>query len=223
MAPDDVHNLLCILLAHPYVGSLHFPAVASEAVQSALQRREAVSVDSPNVVLEGALPSRPMNTKVDLREAALQRLASNNPIATTAVFKHLLANVQTNLIGMSTARLTNESIEARPRRGLWGMNTCHRAVVECNDRASQHIHGMLHGGLTPALVADVAADGGIVREVVGELLPNVSADASLKDAGLTKHLAVELRKPLLVRLLPLRELLGDTVDLNRREAGGHAQ
>lgn len=168
-----------------------------------------MSVDSPNVVLEGALPSRPMNTKVDLREAALQRLASNNPIATTAVFKHLLANVQTNLIGMSTARLTNESIEARPRRGLWGMNTCHRAVVECNDRASQHIHGMLHGGLTPALVADVAADGGIVREVVGELLPNVSADASLKDAGLTKHLAVELRKRLVARL----GVLGHTVEL----------
>ena len=196
MAPDDVHNLLCILLAHAYVGPSHFPALASadvsDAVQGALQRRETVSVESPDVV------SRPRDIK--LGEAALQRLASNNPIATTAVFKHLLANVQANLIGLSTARLANEPLEARPRRGLWGMNTCHRAVVECNDRASQHIHGMLHGGLVPALVADVAADEGIVREVARELLPHVTMHESLTDAGLTRELAVELRKRLVARL-----------------------
>ena len=199
MAPDDVHNMLCILLAHAYVGPSHFPAVAPDGVQGAMQRREAVSVASPGAKV----------AKVDFGETALQRLASNNPIATTAVFKHLLANVHANLVGLSTARLSNEPLEARPRRGLWGMNTCHRAVVECNDRASQHIHGMLHGGLTPALVADVAADEGIVREVARQLLPNVSADASLASAGLTPDLAVELHTRLVARL----GVLGHAVNL----------
>ena len=75
--------------------------------------------------------------RVKLREAALQRLASNNPIATTAVFQHLMRNMRTNLIGLSSARLTNEPLEARSRRGIWGQPTCNRDVVECNDRASR--------------------------------------------------------------------------------------
>ena len=190
MAPDDVHNLLCIMLAHPYAGPTRFPSGncddIKEKIERGLQRHETVTLaDGQTVVLS---------------ENALQRLASNNPVATTAVFKHLLDNVHANLIGMPAARLTNEPLEARSSIGLWGMNTCHRDVVECNDRASQHIHGMLHGGLSPALVADVAAEEGVVLEVSKELLPDVSLDSAFEELGLTSTKAGELCNRLVSRL-----------------------
>ena len=134
---------MCIRLAHPYRGPSHFPAVAPRAFDLKLQQRTDFEAED--------------GTCIALGEPALQRLASENPVATTAVFRHLLSNVRTNLIGLSDARLINSPLEKRPK-GMWGVNSCNRDVKECNDRAALHVHGMSHGGLSPALVADVAAD-----------------------------------------------------------------
>jgi len=163
MAPDDVHNPLCIRLAYPYCGPAEFPAVVSDDFSCNLQQRLPAE-DGVRVP-----PGEP--GPQHLTESVLQRLASQNPVATTVVFKHLLANVHTNLIGIQEERKLNQPLERRAskQRGMWGVSACYRDVIECNDRASLHVHGMSHGGLSPTLVADVANDKELREEAMAAL------------------------------------------------------
>ena len=75
---------MCIRLAHPYRGPSHFPAVAPRAFDLKLQQRTDFEAED--------------GTCIALGEPALQRLASENPVATTAVFRHLLSNVRTDKV-----------------------------------------------------------------------------------------------------------------------------
>ena len=182
MAPDDVHNPLCIQLAHAYVGPDIFPAVAGAEFKRGLQCLRKKDAASTPVEDGEAVPTDDGNggeIRVALEEAALQRLASNNPIATTHAFSQLLNNVRTNLIGLSPARLTNVPLHRR-RKHMWGVNACHRDVKECNDRASLHVHGLAHGGLTPALLADVAADGELRAHAMAALDTQLKAELPLE-------------------------------------------
>lgn len=84
-----------------------------------------------------------------------------------------------NLIGQSSKRLTNKPLEERPK-GMWGINSSNHDVKECNDRASMHVHGQSHGGASPGLIADVAADPELLRQVLEALDTQVSAELPLE-------------------------------------------
>ena len=107
--------------------------------------------------------------------AFAQALADCNPIATTLGFHQLIENVRENLFGLTKKRKKNQSLTAglfkslhhnskrieacevsgRRPKGVFGVNTTNRDVKETNKRASLHVHGHAHGGVTPQLIADV--------------------------------------------------------------------
>ncbi len=56
--------------------------------------------------------------------------------------------------------------------GIYGVPVCYRFVNECNKRGVAHIHGQYHGGLTPALIADLAGDPELRELALEELAHN---------------------------------------------------
>ena len=118
----------------------------------------------------------------------MQRLAVDNPIATTLVFNHTVENARAHLIGRSKQRKTNDPLHARDR-GIWGVCSSNHDVKETNDRASLHIHGQAHGGATPALVADLASDPELCDLMMKAIDTQVSGELPLEyhAAGLAQE------------------------------------
>ena len=69
-----------------------------------------------------------------LRPIAPQRLAANNPIASALGFHHIIENIRTNLIGLSSERLKNQTLDERAGqgKGIFGLSTTNRDIKECN-------------------------------------------------------------------------------------------
>ena len=156
-----MHDPLAIRLAHPYTGAATFPARVpmefTEALQGQTQQeRKLGDFGGKHGVFDPAKGEEKAEGFA-MYEKRLQKLASDNPIATTLVFNQRLENVRSNLIGRSKQRKTNDALDARAK-GMWGVSSSNHDVKECNDRASLHVHGQHHGGASPALIADLAAD-----------------------------------------------------------------
>ena len=183
----DVHDPLAIRLAHPYLGATQFPALVSTEFTDALQgqtqqERKHGDFRSKHGVFERQGIDSEGKTKAEgfgMYETRLQRLATDNPIATTLAFNHRLENVRENLIGRSKKRLTNEPLLERSK-GMWGINSSNHDVKETNDRASMHEHGQAHGGLSPALIADLAADPVLRQEAMKALDTQVCGELPIE-------------------------------------------
>ena len=183
----DVHDPLAIRLAHPYTGATQFPALVSTEFKDALQgqtqqERKHGDFRSKHGVFERQCIDSEGNDKAEgfaMYETRLQRLATDNPIATTLAFNHRLENVRENLIGRSKKRLTNEPLLERSK-GMWGINSSNHDVKETNDRASMHEHGQAHGGLSPALIADLAADPDLRKEAMKALDTQVCGELPIE-------------------------------------------
>ena len=133
----DVHDPLAIRLAHPYTGATQFPALVSTEFTDALQgltqhERKQGDFRGKHGVFERQGIDSEGKTKAEgfaMYETRLQRLATDNPIATTLAFNHRLENVRENLIGRSKKRLTNEPLLERSK-GMWGINSSNHDVKE---------------------------------------------------------------------------------------------
>ena len=165
LAPDDVHNPTSIRYSYPFKGPDKFPAVAEPDFLTALRG--------------GSHEERKVGA-FDMSEHAVQRLASANPIAVTMVFDHIVSCVYKHLVGLgSTDRRTSQPLLSR-MKGLFGMCVHYNFVKENNKRAAQHVHSQLHGGASPALLADVAHDASLLAEICRALDTQVVADLPLE-------------------------------------------
>jgi hypothetical protein len=163
-APDDVHSLLGIMLSYPISGENVFPSIPSKELQKALESQ----VKETQVTLN-----------FNMSEKALQELADRNPIATTLTFHLLQENIRINLQGITRERKTNQEVRYR-LKGMFGIQLTNHDVIECNKRASLHAHGQSHGGLTPALLGDVAGDPDLLRAATAAIDTQVQAEIPLE-------------------------------------------
>jgi hypothetical protein len=163
-APDDVHSLLAIMLSYAITDEAVFPSVQSSEAEKALQSQETATQATTNF---------------DMKEKTLQILASNNPIATTMSFWLLQENIRANLQGITRNRRTNTYVRFR-QKGIFGVQLNNHDVIENNKRAALHAHGQSRGGITPALLADVAGDQDILRAATEAIDSQVSAEIPLE-------------------------------------------
>ena len=142
----------------------------------------------------------------DMDEASLQTLAANNPVASMLAFHQMIENVREHLLCLSGERAWNqpmpstfvddmpEDAREQPReKGIYGVCTSNRDVKETNKRAAMHEHGHLHGGASPALLADVVSDDRLRREVLEAIDTHVCGELPLE-----KHAVKEMMEELMV-------------------------
>jgi hypothetical protein len=105
VAPDDVHNATAIRMGTPYTGENTFPALVPPEFLAALRGQE------PS---ERTASSADGSITYAMDETSLQLFAAKNPIACAITFNHLVANVRTNLLGLSNERLKDTPFAKRP-------------------------------------------------------------------------------------------------------------
>ncbi len=88
----------------PYTGEKDFPAKVKPEFLAAL--RGQTFMERTAYATDGSV-------EFAMDEASLQLLAAKNPIACALVFNHLIDNVCTNLIGLSSKRLKDVAMEKR--------------------------------------------------------------------------------------------------------------
>ena len=86
----------------PYTGEKDFPAELKPEFLKALRGQTSMERTANDGSVEFAMD-----------ETSLQLLAAKNPIACALVFNHLIDNVRTNLIGLSSERLKDVAMEKR--------------------------------------------------------------------------------------------------------------
>ena len=168
------------------LGDYVFPKEAEDAFVNAL-RGQTPDERVTNSDLEEGRKHR-------MDEATLQRLAAANPIASALVFDHLAENVRTSLFGQSLERpgnLTvpnncadgtdgNEGTAQERKKGVFGVCFLNRDVKECNKRAAVHEHGQAHGGVSPALLADVASNDRLRQDALAAIDTHVKGELPLE-------------------------------------------
>ena len=182
-APDDVHQPLAVRLSFPNQGpeerhnDMLFPRG---------QQREFLAA------LRGQTTDERMAFEPHMDEISLQKLAAANPVASVLTFAHLTESFRTDLLGYSSDRPGNLSMlmpgddgvaepEYKRMRGVFGVCTLNRDVKECNKRAAMHEHGQAHsGGVSPALLADVASDDRLRQEALDALDTQVRGELELE-------------------------------------------
>ena len=132
--------------------------------------------------------------KHHMDEASLQRLAAANPIASALTFDHLAENVRTSLLRQSVERRGNrtlpnacdkhrhdsEDTTKGREKGAFGVCCLNRDVKECNKRAAMHEHGQAHGGVSPALLADVASNDRLRQKALDAIDTHVRGELPLE-------------------------------------------
>ena len=182
-APDDVHQALAVRLSFPNQGpeerhdDMLFPRG---------QQREFLAA------LRGQTTDERMAFEPHMDEISLQKLAAANPVASVLTFAHLTESFRTDLLGYSSERPSNLSMlmpgddgvaepEYKRMRGVFGVCTLNRDVKECNKRAAMHEHGQAHsGGVSPALLADVASNDALRQEALDALDTQVRGELELE-------------------------------------------
>ena len=198
-APDDVHQPLAVRLS-----TVHRAAKVHRDEQGVLLRDDVFpksKEDAFERALRGQTPDeRVTNSDLEegrkhrMDEATLQRLAAANPIASALVFDHLAENVRTSLFGQSLERPGNltlrnncldgtdgiEGTALHRTKGVFGTCFLNRDVKECNKRAAMHEHGQAHGGVSPALLADVASNDQLRQKALDAIDTHVQGELPLE-------------------------------------------
>ena len=176
VAPDNVHNVTTIQWSFPFTSYHSFPAVVSHEWLAALQGQEP----RQRMVLrdDGTVAHR-------LDESSLQRLAGQNPVAEAITFDLLFSNVRENLLRNAPTRLANKSVASDRLKGVLGLNVTNHDVKETNKRGYFHNHGHAIGGATPSLVAHIAADARLRKQVLDALDTQVQATLPLEYHAVT--------------------------------------
>ena len=157
VAPDDVHQPRMILLSYRAGKPDAFPACADTLLPVVRGQASAEDVGAFCAASLQAAPDQSFQFRLD--ETFLQRLATMNPVATTLFYKSLVEAIFTELVGMPPSHKRNISCASRSAerpKGFLGTNFGWSYVNDTNARKSLHFHAAVHGGPSPALLADVA-------------------------------------------------------------------
>ena len=169
IAIDDVSNPQVFRLTFSQPDNVNFPSVAPEDFLSAMQH--GTSFTSGNV-------------RIPTSWSALATAVTNNPVASSFIYKRLMYNIVTILIGLKPTRLSDARSERKisPRftpnsvydKGgvIAGNVEAYNGVHETSGRGGLHGHFMLWAVICPALLQGVA-DMKEVCNIVSEALDSM--------------------------------------------------
>ena len=182
-APDDVHQPLAVRLSFAHEGYGIFPNAWTGPLHPGFL-----------AALQGVTDEERVHDGHHMDEATLQKLAAVNPVASVLTFDALVENLRVSLLRHSAERPHNQPLPSmcddttqqydgtlrEHRKGIFGMCTLNRDVKECNKRAAMHEHGHAHGGLSPALLGDIAAHDGLRQQALDALDSQVRGELPLE-------------------------------------------
>lgn len=158
VSPDDVHHPMVLRLAFPSKSNTAFPADVGG-------------------FLEALRQGQPTYDERAVSQFSLQKLVTDNPCASAAVFKMLMENLFSILLGTpvaSTVKKTTPFVEQR--EGVFGRATAAFSVTEIQGRGSLHSHLAIWGtGLTPELLQKASAYPTLVEQITKVLYSMYSA------------------------------------------------
>ena len=150
-APDDVHGVLNLRMTLPQNNNFAFPSDGA-GLLAALQEGADVFHGTP------------------ISDRALAALLAAGPIAAAEIYRQLVDNIFTNLLGTppdASIRRT-EPLPAR-NRGVFGTPVASFGVTEEQTRGSLHMHIVTWGSLTPSLLQQTAIVPGLVKLIAASL------------------------------------------------------
>ena len=100
-------------------------------------------------------------------------------VVMTASLQAAMINLTKNIIREDAGAKTTEDVMAR-EKGAFGVNINNRYVVEANDRTALHGHGMTHGGVPPALIAQLAEYPELLAEAMDTLDSHFNCEIPLE-------------------------------------------
>ena len=154
-APHDTHNATTLRFLMHTVGNESFPALSDPAFLKALQQQKLHEflADHPGAA------EHIFDIEIPARDAALERAAAQNPVATSAVFLELVDVLMEFLFGVAPSKTGGGKASriTRPfdqwNKGVLGKLSAWMYVIETSGRKALHIHALLFGGLSPRLLA----------------------------------------------------------------------
>jgi thymidylate kinase len=190
---DDVHQSLSIRLSHASGGNGDACGLVkppSEATwERAGLRREAAALDTDGYddllrILRGEFDGDPDALPTSAaanasgwcrelralsrsgREARLQRLAADNPVATSETYQRIVDATHTILFGLPDTRCRKGCTR---NKGIFGVPTAHIHVTETSGRKALHVHGALWVSMAPQAIAGVVRDDVLFGKVAAAL------------------------------------------------------
>jgi hypothetical protein len=96
--------------------------------------------------------------------------------------ERLMKNVSTHLLGIEYVprRGAKNTPTHDRKKGIFGRTVALDLVKECDKRGSQHAHSLFRGGLTPALLADIADDPALLKKALDALSSCLMAELPLE-------------------------------------------
>jgi len=197
VALDDVHGVLSLRLCFPSTQKNGFPSFAGEAEEDhveemmiALQNGGNLRLDSDKVAV--------------LSEGKLQRLAVQNPTATSRSYHREVEVMKRVLFGIDARQkrtvpifkneggLLSHTAEAATKNmtgGVFGQALALVAVHENNVRKSFHEHGVVWTSLSPELMAKIADNEELFTHAAAAIESQISGEV-----GLEVHVIRSLQK-----------------------------
>ena len=145
VSPDDVHSPLTIRLSLPTTAVGEFPNVDAGLCEALKAREDALTYHAGG-----------RDQQLDLRERALSRLVSDNPVASAHAFQRMMEVLTENLLGCRYSyrgKGTNCSLISK---GALGRVSAYGDVIHSQGRGTVHAHSQVFGGLPPKLLEKAA-------------------------------------------------------------------
>lgn len=135
VSPDDIHHPMILRLAFPSKSNAEFPAYSGS-------------------FLEALCHGQAMYDEHSISEFSLQKLETNNPCASEAVFQMVMDNLFSILLGVPVASQVKKTTPlSQQRQGVFGQVTAAFSVTEIQGRGALHAHLAIWGtALTPDLL-----------------------------------------------------------------------
>jgi len=197
VALDDVHGVLSLRLGFPSTQKNGFPSFAGETEEDhveemmiALRNGGTLHLDSGKVAV--------------LSEGKLQRLAVQNPTATSRAYHREVEVMKRVLFGIDAKQkrtvpifeskdtILSHTAEARAKNmtgGIFGQAFAVVAVHENNVRKAFHEHGLVWTSLSPELLAKIADNGELFAHAADAIESQISGEV-----GLEVHVIRSLQK-----------------------------
>ncbi|MGB1605819.1 MAG: hypothetical protein ACPIOQ_74515, partial [Promethearchaeia archaeon] len=182
---DDVHQALSVRLSHASQSNARFPAFTrpeedADGVEAELDASgftkmlNALRRLDPLAPADGDEWPQEIAAKPHVvKEAILQRLATDNPVATSETYQRVVDIAHKVLFALPDAkdRRGNE-VDAK---GIFGTPVAHIHVTETQGRGSLHVHGALWTQIAPECIAGALGDDAAMEAIRAALETQVRA------------------------------------------------
>lgn len=192
-ALDDSRSIFSIRLSFASESNLGFPSFSSEEeIADYIAKRTGAGVSNMMDALRNGVipdlqsPGCTQTKHFPVNDAQFQRLAVDNPVATSMAFHRCVKMIQKVLFGISdeskttralvewpegteSLRATKRDKDGRPLCGVFGLTTGNLHVVETSTRKALHVHGLLYTAASPDFLA-LQAQNGALWTIIEEAL-----------------------------------------------------